>query len=467
MHKRLRSLSLVYLVAIATFGLSLLGLPGRSAPTPAAATVPGHFGFGLQAGADLTGINGWMPNSGVPWDYAYRYIGGGLNRPNSPNWTASPPNATFPISYAQAARAKGYTPVLSYYTLQAAVGPCSGASPACPEAQSDLSNLNSPNVMSLFYNDFALLMKRLGTGTYDGVAGYGQDVIVHVEPDLSGYAESAVLSSAKCYGFCTGIGNNPSLLKASVASSGVKEVTRFSNTYRGFNQALLHLRDLYAPNARLAFHVSGWATLYDINTARATTLNGTTLGTKAGQFAAASGTSWTDGTTSTYDLVFNDVSNKDAGQYTYQYGNYRFWDRNNAVFPNFHRWEDYVRGVTAAAGRKAIAWQVPMGNQYFQTENNSPGHYQDNRAEYFFAHVGELRDAGLVGVLFGGTNPDATRYYDAQKDAVTNSDPICTTDGVSDGATICNNHAAIGPDDDGGYLRVTAGQYYAAPVSLP
>lgn len=458
-RKKLRSLSFVCVAAILMI-----------VTAPAAATSPittSHFGFGVQAGADLTGINGWMPNSGVPWDYAYRYIGGGLNRGGNTNWTAWAPNATFPISYAQAADAKGYTPVLTYYSIQSAVGPCSGASPACTEARSDLSNLNSPEVMGLYYKDFALLMQRLGPKTVGDVAGYGKDVIVHVEPDLSGYAESAVLSSAKCYGFCSGVGNHPSLLKASVASSGVKEIARYPNTYRGFNQALLRLRDLYAPNVRLAFHVSGWATLNDINSATGKTLDAAALGTKAGAFAAAAGTSWSDGTTSTYDVVFNEVSNKDAGQYTYAVGQYRFWDRNNVEFPNFHRWEAYLKAVTAAARRKAIVWQVPMGNQYFQSQNNSPGHYQDNRAEYFFGHVDELRDAGLIGVLFGATTKDATRYFDSTKDGVTNPPSFCTTDGISGGAQICNDHAPIGPDDDGGYLRMAAASYYDAPLSLP
>jgi hypothetical protein len=326
--------------------------------------------------------------------------------------------------------------------------------------------LNSPPLMALFYADFGLLMQRLGNRTFDGVPGFGGDVIVHVEPDLAGYAESAVLSAAKCYDFCTGVGNNPSLLKTSVASSGVAAVAGYANTYRGFNQALLHLRDLYAPNVRLAFDVSGWATLYDINSAKGTTLDGYALGTKAGQFAAAAGTSWTDGTTSTYDLIFNSVSDRDAGQYLYANNTNRFWDQRNITFPNFRRWEDYMRGVTTAAGRNAMVWQAPMGNQYFQSENNTPGHYQDNRAEYFFNHVTELRDAGLIGVLFGAGMADSTRYYDAKLDGVTNPPVLCTSDGISGGLQLCNNHAAIAKDDDGGYIRMAAQQYYSAPVPL-
>lgn len=433
--------------------------------TPPARVVPTTFGFGLHAGNDTTGIKGWMPRSGSPWDYAYRYIGGGINRGGTTNWTEWAPDATYPITYAASAASKGYTPVFTYYSINAARGTCYAVQPACSEPQVDLTNLNTPSVMSLYYADFARLMQRLGTGTYDGVAGYGKDAIVHVEPDLSGFAENAVLSSAKCFGFCNGVGNDPSRLKASVRSSGFADAAAFPDTYRGFNQVLLALRDKYAPNVRLAVHLSNWSTLYDINSATVAGLDVTSLGTKAGLFAAASGAAMLPGSSSTYDLVFNDVSNKDAGYYTYVLNKPRFWDVSNVTFPNFHRWEDYVKAATTAANKQAIVWQVPMGNQWFQTMNNTPGHYQDNRAEYIFSHVSELRDAGIVGVLFGSTIDDATHYWDANGDGITNPPSTCTVDGISIGIA-CNDHASIVTDDDGGFLRQAGLAYYRSPLPL-
>ena len=424
--------------------------------------VPTRFGIGVHGAADSTGILGWMPRTTVPWDYAYRYIGGGLNTGPGKNWTDWAPDATMPINYATAAESKGYTPVFSYYTLLAAIGPCAST---CGEAQRDLTNLNSPSVMALYYADFAKLMQRLGNQTHDGVAGYGKDAIVHVEPDLSGYAQSATSSSAKCFGFCTGVGHDPSMLRASVRSSGFPQAASYPDTYRGFNQTLLKLRDVYAPNVRLAFHVSNWATGFDLNSAT-TPLDPVALGQKAGAFAAASGASWTDGTTSTFDLLFNDVSNKDAGHYTYLLGKPRFWDQDNAAFPNFHRWEAYVKTVTDATGRKAIVWQVPIGNQLYLSMNNTVGHFQDNRVEYFFSHLEELRASGIVGLLFGKTTTESTANWDAAGDGVTNPPPICNSDGWSSGKVVCTSLATPGADDDGGYLRFSAKAYYAAPLPL-
>jgi len=423
---------------------------------------PSHFAVGVMANADSKGIDGWMPRAGVPFDYAYRYIGGGLNTGGTRNWTEWATNATFPINYATDAAARGYTPVLSYYTLNAAIGPCS----ACNETQTDLSNLNSPTVMALFYADFAKLMQRLGTGTYDGVTGFGGKAVVHVEPDLSGHAEMAVLNpGANCYGFCTGVGNDPALLKASVASSGYADAASYPNTYRGFNETLLHLRDLYAPNVQLALHVSNWATGFDLNSAT-TALDATALGQQAGQFAALSGAAPIADGVSTYDMLFNDVSNKDAAYYTYVLHKPRFWDQNNVLFPNFHQWEAYVKAATTVAGKKAIVWQVPIGNQLYLAENNTPGHYQDNRVQYIFGHISELAANGIVGALFGSTLSDATTYWDQHADGVTNPAPVCNSDGWSDGRVVCTSISSPVADDDGGYLRVSVQQYYAHPYPL-
>jgi hypothetical protein len=451
--------ALAVAAAVALAGTAAAGTSSTSTST--ARPGPTHFGVGVLASIDSKTMLGWMPRTGAPIDYAYRYLGGGLN--TGKNWTDWAPSATYPITYANEASSRGYKPVFSLYTLLATNGKCGLT---CGEAQRDLTNLNDPAVMKLFYADFTTLMQRLGTGTYGGVAGFGQDAIVHVEPDLSGYAENATLSSGKCFGFCAGVGNDPSLLRAAVASSGFPQARRSADTYRGFNQVLLKLRDQYAPKVRLALHVSNWATGYDLNSATGP-LDPVVLGNRAGAFAAASGATWTDGTASTYDLLFNDVSNKDAAYYTYVLGKPRFWDQDNAVFPNFHRWEEYVKAVTTTTRRKAIVWQVPIGNQLHRAMDNSPGHWQDNRVEYFFNHVTELRDAGLVGMLFGTTIADATNYWDARADGVTNPlVPLCTSDGWSLGRVVCSATETPVADDDGGYLRLSIQAYYKAPVPL-
>jgi len=432
------------------------GAAGAAVPTG----LPTHFGIGLAGHPDSTGIYGWMPNSGIAFDYAYQYLAGGVNTGNG--WQTWNTSGQFPLWYAQGSASHGYVPVFPYYQLLQSNGPCN----SCGEAQRDLANLNSASTMASYYADFTVLMKRLGSGTWDGIAGFGTTAIVHVEPDLSGYAEQAALDSSACYGFCTASGNNPSFVKASVASSGVAAVAGFADTYTGFNQALLHLRDVYAPNVLLAFHVSDWATRYDVGSSTDATLDWTALGNQAGAFAGAAGVTQVGPGTSTYDLVFNDVADRDAGYYKYVYGRSNaFWDRLNSTLPNFHVWEQYLKAVTTTTGKSAIVWQIPLGNQWFQTENNTDGHYQDNRAEYFFSHLAELKQTGVIALLFGRGNGGSTTNEDDKADGVTNPPSICKTDGVSSGQ-VCNNHASTVSDDDGGYVRMASTSYYAAPLPL-
>jgi hypothetical protein len=433
-----------------------------ASPVPARATTdisPSTFGFGVQASTGTKGLDGWMPRSGAAWDYAYRYLGGGAG--TAKNWTSMAPNATYPIAYASDASSKGYTPVFSYYQMLYGGTACTG----CGEAQQDLTNLNRVAAMNNYFTDFALLMKRLGAGVYDGVAGFGGDAIVHVEPDLYGFAEMAASTKANCFGLCSSTGGSPANVKASVASSGFALAQGYPNTFQGFNETLLRIRDTYAPNVRLAAHLSNWATGFDLNSAT-TALDPIALGAQAAAFLNASGLEYSDGTHSTFDLLFNDVSNKDAGYYSYVLHKPRFWDQDNTVFPNFHRWEDYVRTVTRATGKKAIVWQVPIGNQVYASVNNTPGHWQDNRVEYLFNHVSELVHAGLIGALFGTTQSDATNYADWAGDGVTNPTPVCSSDGWSSGKVVCSSTQTPAADDDGGYLRLRAQQYYKAPLSL-
>jgi hypothetical protein len=194
----------------------------RSAGLPGG--LPAHFGFGLSAPPDSAGIYGWMPDSNVPWDYAYQYLSAGVNTGHG--WETWDANGAFPLYYAQGAASHRYIPVFSYYELLQSNGTCGG----CGEAQKDLSNLNNAGTMRSYFQNFTLLMQRLGPGTYGGVTGFGKTAIVQVEPDLSGYAEQAVLANSVCYGFCTGSGNNPALLRASMARSATITPAAYQTT---------------------------------------------------------------------------------------------------------------------------------------------------------------------------------------------------------------------------------------------
>jgi hypothetical protein len=435
--------AVLLVVALAVLGLA----PAQAAAEPQPIGLPSHFGFGIEVGQGDT----WMPASGIAWDYRWQYLVGGVN--TNQGWETWNPNGTFASNYANESARHGYIPMFPYYELLQSNGNCN----QCGENQKNLTNLNTPSTMRAYFDNFALLMKRLGPGTYDGIKGYGRIVVINIEPDFSGGYTVQAVNNGVCFGFCTGRANDPALLRAAVASSGHPDVGAYPDNYVGFTQALAHLRDLYAPNVLIGYDVSPWATGVDIGMDTNPDLSGTALGQLVGTFLNKLGP---------HELLFNNPLDRDAGQYKVQFGQNRWWDRLNVKFPNFTRWEQYLRGAIVADNKKPmLLWQVPMGNQYFRTENNTDGHFQDNRAEYIFNHLSELIETGIIGALFGPGNAGNTSHGDAKHDGVTNPPVICTTDGISTGQ-ICNDHESTVDDDDGGYLRMMGKAYYQQPVAL-
>src|SRR5438094_2419104 len=273
-----------------------------------------EFGIASQP-SDL----GWMTSSGVPWKYRYTYLAGGVN--TGSGWeTWNSPAGAYATYYMDASKANGYMPVFPYYELLQST-PSTGAN----ESDRDFSNLNNTATMAAYYANFKLLMQLAGA--------YGQAVVVHVEPDLWGYLEQRAAGGAA------------STLAASVASSGFGDASGLPNTAQGFAFALLKLRDLYAPNAILAIHASAWGSGIDIAGDTRTSVNAVTEADKTAAFLNSAGVS-SNPNGSTWDLVFNDVDDHDAGWWEQQgadNANFtHWWDPSNVKFPNFTRYLAWV-----------------------------------------------------------------------------------------------------------------------------
>jgi hypothetical protein len=164
--------------------------------------------------------------------------------------------------------------------------------------------------------------------------------------------------------------------------------------------------------------------------------------------------------------LYNDVLDADAAYYSKVRGTDGYWwDTENIDLPNFSRWETYLGAITAATGLSANVWQVPLGNTIYKVENNTTGHYQDNKLQYFFDHLSELKAIGVTGVMFG-SGYTSTNPGDSQNDLPDNSTSVCTTLGSHSQTPQCPTLSSTLTDDDGGYFRQRAQAYFQNPLPL-
>ncbi len=377
------------------------------------AGLPQHLGIGLK---NSPGQLAWMTSSGVSWDYRYQYLTGGVN--TGEGWvTWNDPPGSFVDVYLDGSGENGYVPVLTYYQIV--------ASAPDPWDEDVFPKLQSASTMQAYYGEWKLLMEKAGA--------YGEPVVVHVEPDVWGYMQVEY-------------GEDGNAVPVKVGSSGYGEVAGYADTAAGFAQALVHLRDVYGPNVVLAFHASTWATG-----------EGLTLGDGDPVGIADDVAAFYQSLGASFDLIFIDPSDRDAAYYEIIHGDggAHWWEG-----ADFERFGVFVGRVVEQTGRRAMLWQVPVGNGVYRSMNNSQGHYQDNRAEYWLgerAHLEEYADLGVIAVLFGAGAYGCTMYTDEMGDGITNPLPING-----------NVLSAVYADDDGGYLRLQGAQYYReGPVPLP
>lgn len=285
----------------------------------------------------------------------YQYLAGGVN--TGSGWAGWNPGGSFASRYVRESFAAGLTPVFTYYQmLQSA--PAAGGD----EATKDISNLRDPATMAAYWRDFSLLLVRIRAAAGRRLA------VVHVEPDLWGYLEQA--------------GD-----------------TRLASA---FARRLIALRNRLAPHVALAWHLSVWGTKEDPTYSKPSLQHMDALAARSADFYRA--------LHARFDLVFNDVTDRDAGFYDVVEGN----PRTAWTAADFRRHTRYIAGFTRRTRTRVVLWQLPLGNS---TLPNTPDRYRDNRVEWWLgdasaAHLRAERAAGVIGLLFGpgagGTTTAAT-----------------------------------------------------------
>lgn len=278
-------------------------------------------------------------------DARYQYLSGGVNTGHG--WSTWNPGGTFASMYVGESIAAHEVPVLSYYQMLPSA-PAVGSS----EQQKDLSNLRNPATMRAYWADYELMLRRVAG------SARGHLVVIHIEPDLWGYLEQA----------------------------------NAAELARSFAHRLIALRNRLAPQVTLAWHLSVWGTKEDPTYSKPSLAHMRALGARSAAFYRS--------LHARFDLVFSDVTDRDAGFYQHVENNPHTWWGP----ADFRRHDAYLAAFTARTHTPVVLWQLPLGDTSL---NDTWGHYRDNRLQWWLsdpsgAHLRATRNAGVVGLLFGG-----------------------------------------------------------------
>jgi hypothetical protein len=366
--------------------------------------LPKHVAFGTEG--DITYANDFIKES----DYQYQYLAGDIFTTGWTTWNL--PYGSFVTNYLNKVGSMGKIPVFTYYNIVPAKNRFEDPG---------FTNLHDAEVMKAYFNDFKLVLQLCKK--------YNKTVIIHYEPDLMGYLEMFKKDAVK-----TAI---------KVSDSGNPEAQGFSNDAKGLFQTIVNMRNKYAPNVLLGWHASQWATGYDV------------IKDKHNPEQVATETvNYYKSLNAQFDLIFSEFSDRDAAYDQLVRGKVNpEWSTvangANGNLSDYDRFQRFLKTLNRATGQKIMLWQIPSGNHQTKTCNNTRGHYQDNKAEYFLQSVlqssntdriKQYADAGVIAFLFGKGQADCTSFMDALHDGVTGT-----------GETA---------DDDGGYLRKGIKAYY-------
>jgi hypothetical protein len=364
------------------------GGTGGAAACPAAALLGSLGEDHLLAGATMEDATA----ASAPFDARYVYISGGLFDGADPcascatscsshgtscansaggcawwgcyQYDQNPPGE-YVRDFVATAQQNHQIPLFTYYEILQA----SGASEGMGEVQA----ANDANFMARYFADFRFLLQQIGQNV----------AMIHHEPDFWGYCEQA--------------NSNPHMTPAAVASGNPTDCGGQENSIAGLGQCIVAMTRMYAPNAKIGLHGSGWGTNMDVLENTDPSFDVTGEAQKLGDFLKACGADQGD-------MVVVDASDRDAGYYQ-QMGRQTWWDATNATLPNFHQAFAWAKALSDDVGKPVVWWQLPVGNM---SGDNSPNHYQDNRVDYFFAHTDELAASGAAGMLFGAGQGDQT-----------------------------------------------------------
>ena len=297
-----------------------------------------------------------------PYGLRYHYLSGGVN--TGQGWrTWAEGNGSFVPKYVADSAASGFpATVFSYYQLYQSA-PASGSG---DEREAMLANLRNVDTMRAYYDDLETFFRRAA-------------VSPAARPSSS---TSSPTRGATC--------RRPAVPR--LRPSPPRSHPPVARTWRGspdnatgFAQAIVRLRNAYAPNVLLGYHLSPWGS--GIDPALSTHLNNERIDTAAAHSAA-----FHSSLGSSFDLVFAEYTNRDAGYMRVVDG---FGPEADWTDEDFNWHARFIGDFARAVGRSVVMWQIPFGNTLMRAMNDTPFHYQDNKVERLLGDRQRHRDEAL------------------------------------------------------------------------
>ncbi|MCC6214248.1 MAG: hypothetical protein IT376_05230 [Polyangiaceae bacterium] len=279
-------------------------------------------------------------------------------------WDQDPPGA-YARDFFSKVEADGQIPMITWYTLLHASG--------VGEGQPEVAVANDVAFMTAYFAQWRFLLEQVGS----------TKALLHLEPDFWGYAQHA--------------GGDPAAIPAAVASANPTDCGALPNTFAGLGRCLIRMARVHAPSARVGLHGSGWGTGVDVLQNDSASLDVAGEARKLADFLVALGAA--EG-----DFLVVDPSDRDAAWYEAQ-GQDRWWDATGQSLPDFDQALGWAAALAERARLPILWWQVPVGNASLP---NQPNQWQDNRVDWFFAHLPEVAAAHGIGVAYGAGQGDQT-----------------------------------------------------------
>ncbi|MEU1512934.1 RICIN domain-containing protein [Streptomyces sp. NPDC005811] len=220
----------------------------------------------------------------------------------------------------------------------------------------EVKAINRTDLLTRYMNDYRFFLQKIGN-SHD---------MIDIEPDFWGYVRSL---------------GNPHKVASQVTASNPTDCGSQENSAAGLSRCLIAMAHKYAPNTGAGFHLTCWDWQSDMQKC---VNDYTDLGAKNADFLVA------------------DVVDRDAGWYQKPENGGRdtFWTDQKAAAEL--KW---YKTMAESVGKPVVLWQIPLGNM---AQNNTFGHYKDDKVDWLFSHMDQVADAHVAALLFGPGQQEQT-----------------------------------------------------------